>query len=504
MPETSGDGPGDETKELLAEQSEELMEMFLEEKGDGAFWQKQAVRAFWEGRFIPAASGSALEGTGVGQLLELLYEYGAAGREKRTEEEKFSARVWKIRQEDRGERLTFLKILSGTLRVKDTVKTGEEEEKVNQIRFYSGEQYRTAEKAEAGSLCAVTGLRGTAAGQGLGMGAEDEGFEIHPVLQVKAVFREEEISSREMLRILRIIQEEDPTLQVVWQEETADIQIQMMGRIQLEVLQQIAEERFGVSLEFGKPEPVYAETIDSAVTGFGHFEPLRHYSEVALRIEPGERGSGIVFESRCHVDLLPIQYQKLIGTHVLERPIRGILTGSRVTDLKVTLLAGLHHIKHTEGGDFREAVYRALRQGLEKAENRLLEPYYRYEIRMPESCLGKVMADLGMLGVQMDPPAQSEGEAFLSGRGPAVFFMDYPVRLAAMTEGKGVVSLRPGGYDLCHNPEEVIAEKGYEKGADKEYPSSSVFCAKGTSFVVQWNEAESYMHTIKKGLVTEY
>lgn len=299
--------------------------------------------------------------------------------------------------------------------------------------------------------------------------------------------------SHTLFRTLKMLEEEEPQL-LAESREDKSLVVSVMGKIQLEVLAQVLKDRFGIEAVFAPPKVLYRETIARAVMGFGHYEPLRHYAEVHLRLEPAKRDSGISFSSECHVDTLAVQYQSLVRTHVFERVHKGILTGSPLTDIRIVLTAGKAHLKHTEGGDFREAVYRAIRQGLEKAENVLLEPWYQFEISAPDEYAGKIMADIQKRSGEFAPPMLSEDMVSISGRGPVASFMDYGIELAAQTQGRGSISMIWGGYRECHNPEEVIADCAYNKGADKENPSSSVFCSHGAGFVVNWNEVEQYIH----------
>ncbi|WP_343209493.1 translation factor GTPase family protein [Anaerolentibacter hominis] len=495
-----GEGLTGEVLEFAAEQEETLLEAFLEERYRLEDWERETRRLIREEKLFPCLWGSALYDQGIESFLRVFSRFSLTDYEKQ-EKESFSARVFRIRQEEAGERLTFIKVTGGTLRVKDVVG----EQKINQIRLYSGERYETAAQVSAGDLCAVTGLTEALAGDIIGEAAGREKYETVPALSA-AVNYDEKIPLREILRIFKILEAEDPALSVRWEEETGQLKISLMGTVHMEIVKELVSERFGLSIGFGEPEVLYRETIRSTVMGFGHFEPLRHYAEAALRLEPGARGSGITFQSECHVDSLGINFQNLIRTHVMEKEHRGVLIGAPLTDVKITLAAGISHIKHTEGGDFREAVYRAIRQGLKKADCCLLEPFYRFHIRIPEEQTGRIMSDLSMLFCEMEAPipdeeGRTERMTLIAGRGPVACLMNYSRELAGATKGRGTISFQHDGYDFCHNPEEIIERRGYDCDGDLNNPSSSVFCAKGTSFVVQWNEAESYMHTIKKGLV---
>ncbi len=495
-------------REALADTGEALLEAYLDGKGEDDFWCAAAQTAFWEERYFPAVWGSALSGQGVELLLDLIAWYGTpfltGEREKASLP--FGARVFAIRRRER-ERMTILKVTGGVLRVKDTLlvksREGEEkEEKVSQIYLCQGARNQSVREVCAGMLCAVTGLQGTRAGEGLGT-ETDCVYEYKPSFQ-SSLSWDKEVPAAKVVPLLKELEEEDPTLHFELDAVTGQLLLQMTGPIQGEVVAQLAKDRFGLTLSFGESRPVYLETIKSPVLGFGHYEPLRHYSEVALLLLPGQRGSGITFSSRCNVDLLPASFQNLVRTHVMERPIRGILTGSPLTDVHVVLIAGAFHIKHTEGGDFRQAVYRALRQGLEKAENQILEPYRIFTISLPKEHadrIGRILAALKQLGLPPEGPAEEDGMLLVSGRGPAILLAEFAERLPALTSGNASLFVEEDGYDLCHNPEEVIAAIGYDKNADLDYPSSSVFCAKGAGFTVPWDQAEQYMHTIKAGMI---
>ena len=502
--------------EFTAERDEEIMEAYLEgspiEKGRLSEALKTIIR---ERRGVLCMKGSALNNQGIDQFFQAFHEL----TESRYEENKpFSGLVYKVRHDEKGQRITFLKVLSGALKSRDEVRTAGrmedkdqnmEIEKVHEIRLYSGQQSQSAASASAGSLCAVTGLSVpvcqdilVSAGECSGQGKErsyavcqyekrKSHMQMRPALQAQVTSGTTD--SHTLFRTLKMLEEEEPQL-LAESREDQSLVVSVMGKIQLEVLTQVLKNRFGIEAVFAPPKVLYRETIASEVMGFGHYEPLRHYAEVHLRLEPAKRDSGISFASECHVDTLAIQYQNLVRTHVFERVHKGILTGSPLTDIRIVLTAGKAHLKHTEGGDFREAVYRAIRQGLEKAENVLLEPWYQFEINAPDEYAGKIMADIQKRSGEFDPPMLAENMVSVSGRGPVASFMDYGIELAAQTQGRGSISMIWGGYRECHNPEEVIADCAYNKGADKENPSSSVFCSHGAGFVVNWNEVEQYIH----------
>ena len=314
-----------------------------------------------------------------------------------------------------------------------------------------------------------------------------------PTLMSKVIF-DKSYNIKEVLKYFKILEAEDPSLNVIWNEAHKEIQVHIMGKIQLEVLREVVSDRFNLEVDFGPCEIMYKETIKNKVFGYGHFEPLKHYSEVHLKIEPQLRGTGIIFENKCHADNLTTGHQNLIKTHIFERKHNGLLTGSEITDLKITLLTGRAHNKHTEGGDFREATFRAIRQGLEKAENILLEPFYKFKIDVELDYLGRVLSDIQKLNGSFETPETNINKVKIVGRGPVSTFMDYSLELVAFTKGKGNINLIFDGYDVCHNTEEIINKREYNKNADIEYSSSSIFCSKGQGFVVPWNEVEKYMH----------
>lgn len=502
--------------EFAAERDEEIMEAYLE---GSPIEQDRLLEVFRtmirERRGVLCMKGSALNDQGIDRFFQAFHEL----TESRYEEDKpFSGLVYKVRHDEKGQRITFLKVLSGELKSRDEVRIvgrleredqNAETEKVHEIRLYSGQQSQSAASASAGSLCAVTGLSVPVCQDVLVSAGECPGQEkersyavcqyekrkshmqMRPALQAQVTSGTTD--SHTLFRTLKMLEEEEPQL-LAESREDQSLVVSVMGKIQLEVLTQVLKNRFGIEAVFAPPEVLYRETIASEVMGFGHYEPLRHYAEVHLRLEPAKRDSGISFASECHVDTLAIQYQNLVQTHVFERVHKGILTGSPLTDIRIVLTAGKAHLKHTEGGDFREAVYRAIRQGLEKAENVLLEPWYQFEISAPDEYAGKIMADVQKRSGEFDPPMLAENVVSISGRGPVASFMDYGIELAAQTQGRGSISMIWGGYRECHNPEEVIADCAYNKGADKENPSSSVFCSHGAGFVVNWNEVEQYIH----------
>ncbi|MBW7457458.1 elongation factor G, partial [Paenibacillus sepulcri] len=368
-------------------------------------------------------------------------------------------------------------------------------EKVTRLLIFNGSKSHTVDQVSAGDLFALTGLSSAEAGQGLGIYSDKLAYELVPTLTSKVIFADS-LNAKDVLKAFRILDAEDPSLNVIWEESLQEIHIHVMGLIQLEVLEQLVAERFGIGVSFGSPEILYKETIGSTVNGYGHFEPLKHYAEVHLRLEPGERGSGITFVNACHVSDLSVGNQNLVRTHLYERDHHGLLTGMPLTDIRITLLKGGAHNEHTHGGDFREAAFRALRQGLEKAENLLMEPYYDFKIKVEADDMGRVLSDIQRASGQFDPPQTTTAHAVITGRVPVATFMKYSTELASFTHGRGSVHFVFGGYDRCHNEQEVIERKGYRKDADPLYSSSSIFCAKGHGYTVAWDEAEAKMHLL--------
>lgn len=446
-----------------------------------------------ERKIFPCFFGSALRLTGIDEFMQGLYTYTL--RPEYSKE--FGARVYKITREADGTRLTHIKVTGGTLRVK-TELTGDTDgrewrEKINQIRLYSGDKYETVNEACAGMVCALTGLNYTYCGEGFGYEYSDNQSYLEPVLTYK-INLPDSISETQMLPKLRMLEEEDPKLSIVWDEELKEIQAKIMGEVQLEILKSVIKERFGVDITFGAGNIVYKETIENVVEGVGHFEPLRHYAEVHLILEPAPRGSGVNVYTDCSEDILDKNWQRLIVTHIEEREHRGVLTGSPVTDINIILVTGRAHIKHTEGGDFRQATYRAIRQGLKMAKSRLLEPYYEFRLEVPEVNIGRAMMDIEKMHGKFEMPVTSNGMAVITGSAPVSLMHDYQNEVIAYSKGHGRLNLTLKGYDLCHNEDEVIAKYNYDSESDIANPTGSVFCAHGSGYLVPWNEVYSYMH----------
>lgn len=457
-----------------------------------------------ERKIFPCFFGSALKLTGVEELLNGLLRY-TGGTVYPTG---FGARIFKITRDAQGNRLTHMKITGGSLKARDELSgMGEASfqsggqirrrepwtEKINQIRLYSGEKFETHAEVTAGEICAVTGLTKTRAGEGLGFERGTVRPELSPILSY-SVLLPDGMDAAVMLQKLRQLEEEEPQLHIVWDERNKEIKAQIMGQVQTEVYRNLIRERFNVDVDFGTGSIVYKETIANTVEGVGHFEPLRHYAEVHLLLEPGLPGSGLRISSDCREDLLDLNWQRLVLTHLEEKEHPGVLAGAPITDMKITLKAGRAHLKHTEGGDFRQATYRALRQGLMQAENVLLEPYYDFRLEVPDSAVGRAMSDLDKMRGNFSLQQSGTGTAVLEGMAPMALLQDYQKEVVSYTKGAGQLHLSLKGYFPCHNTEEVLENAGYDPERDVENPSSSVFCAHGAGFLVAWDEAPSYMH----------
>lgn len=484
----------DELNESIAMCSEALLEQYLE---SGEIEDTQIRNLIRKRNLFPCYFGSALKVTGVDEFMRGIMNYTEVATE--SEEAKFGAKVYKISRDDQGNRLTYIKVTSGCLKVKDLLsgrdrrKEKDWEEKINQIRIYSGVKFETVNQAERGMICAVTGLSQTYPGEGLGIERDSDIPILEPVLTYQIQLPEDcEVHS--MLEKLRQLEEEEPLLHIIWNEKLGEIYAQIMGEVQIEVLKSLIWERFHVRIEFGKGNIVYKETIRQPVEGVGHFEPLRHYAEVHLLLEPAEAGTGLHFFSNCSQDTLDLNWQRLILTHLEEKEHCGVLTGSTITDMHITLTTGKAHQKHTEGGDFRQATYRAVRQGLKKAESILLEPYYSYRLEVPADMVGRAMTDIQRMNGSFDTPLQDGESAILTGSAPVVTMRDYQTEVISYTKGRGRLSCTLEGYKPCHNQEEVVKEVGYDSERDLDNPTGSVFCAHGAGFVVKWDEVENYMH----------
>ena len=483
-----------QSPEGLAEQAalcdEALLEEYLE---TGALTDNALANAIERETLFPCFFGSALRLEGVPELLAGLERYTVCPAYP----EEFGARVFKISRDERGTRLTWLKVTGGELRVKTVLSVGQGEErwseKADQIRIYSGEKFTPAQAAGAGTVCAVTGLTHTL--PGLGLGQESQGWQptLDPVLTYQMLLPEGTDVYGTFLR-LRELAEEEPQLHITWNEQLREIHVQLMGEVQLEILRRLISERFGLDVDFSAGNIVYRETIAAPVEGVGHFEPLRHYAEVHLLLEPGEPGSGLILDSLCSTDVLDLNWQRLILTHLAERTHPGVLTGSPITDMKISILTGRAHVKHTEGGDFRQATYRALRQGLRRGESILLEPWYAFQLEVPTECVGRSIADIQQMGGTFEGPESSGDRSLLTGTAPVSTMGDYATEVNIYTRGHGRLFLEVEGYRPCHNPEEVIASIGYDPDNDPDNPADSVFCTHGSGGIIKWNQVEEYMH----------
>lgn len=482
--------------EEIAVCGEELLTEFLE---NGQIEKEQIRNGIRERKIFPCFFGSALKLTGIEEFLEGFKEY----TQQKKYPKEFGARVFKITHDPQGNRLTHMKITGGLLRTREMLhgmlpkmdENGNEswQEKIHQIRIYSGEKFEITDVVESGCICAVTGLNYTRSGEGLGI----EKKILYPLLEPVLGYRillPEGMDAAVMIPKLRQLEEEEPQLHILWDELNQELTVQIMGQVQTEILKSLIMERFGVAVDFGEGNIIYKETIANPVEGVGHFEPLRHYAEVHLLLEPGERGSGVSFDTKCSTDMLNRNWQRLVLTHLEEREHVGVLTGSPITDMKITLTAGRAHLKHTEGGDFRQATYRAVRQGLMQAQSILLEPWYEFRLELPADAVGRAMADLEKRKADFLLKEQGTDHAVLEGTAPVSELQGYQNEVTAYTKGRGILSCALKGYLPCHNAGEVVERMGYDPLRDMANPASSVFCAHGAGFVVEWNQVPMYMH----------
>jgi len=470
----------------LAMCEESLMEAYLE---TGRIETAKIKKAIRERMVFPCFFGSALKLQGIEELMQGIATY--AGIPCYPDE--FGAKIFKITRDEQGNRLTHMKLTGGKLKVKDALTNRIWEEKVNQIRVYSGQKFEAVNEIAAGSVCAVTGLSKTRPGEGLGIEEASDSPVLEPVLCYQMILPQG-CDPRAILPKLRQIEEEEPELHLVWDEQLQEIQAQLMGEVQIEILQSMIQNRFDIEVAFGAGRIVYKETIANTVEGVGHFEPLRHYAEVHLLLEPGEPGSGLEFGAECSEDVLGKNWQRLILTHLEEKAHKGVLTGSAITDMKITLITGRAHNKHTEGGDFREATYRAVRQGLKEAESILLEPYYAFQLELPEKMVGRAMTDIEKMHGTCELSHTNGETAVLAGNAPVSTMRNYQQEVIAYTKGLGRLFCSLKGYGPCYNAEEVIERIGYDSESDVGHPTGSVFCAQGTGFSVNWDEVKDYMH----------
>ncbi|MEL1134446.1 translation factor GTPase family protein [Desulfitobacterium sp. THU1] len=470
----------------LAMCDEVMLEDYLE---TGKIAVAQIQRAILKRKVFPCFFGSALKLGGVEQLLQGITHYSVVPDYP----QEFGAKIFKITRDEQGNRLTHLKLTGGRLKVKDVLKNSDWQEKVNQIRIYSGQKFEAVNEIEAGTVCAVTGLSQTRPGEGLGIEEASDTPVLTPVLSYQIILPAD-CDPRVMIPKLRQIEEEEPELHVVWDEQLQEIQAQIMGEVQIEILQSLIRERFGVEVEFDAGRILYKETIANVVEGVGHFEPLRHYAEVHLLLEPGEPGSGLQFSTECSEDILSKNWQRLVLTHLAEKAHKGVLTGSEITDMKITLVAGRAHAKHTDGGDFREATYRAVRQGLMEAESILLEPYYAFQLELPVKMVGRAMTDIENMRGTCAIAQTNDEMSVLVGSAPVITMKNYQKEVVAYTKGLGRLFCSLKGYELCHNAPEVMASISYDAENDFANPTGSVFCTHGAGYSVAWDEVKNHMH----------
>lgn len=491
------DNMEEELIEFIAERDEETFQHYLEEGYSKELWINTLKKLIKENKVFPCFSGSALQDIGIEEFLNCLdmLTYTEYSMDK-----EFRGRVYKIRHDEQGNQITFIKALSGSLKVRDEIKINAHEkeniEKISQIRIYNGDKFTAKDLVTAGEVFAVVGANSARVGYGIGNLKETLSYEMIPTLKSKVIF-DSKLNAKDVLYKFRLLEAEDPSLNVIWEEKLQELQVHIMGIIQLEVLKEVVKERFNLPMDFGPCEILYKETIEKEAVGYGHFEPLRHYAEIHLKLEPAPRNTGITFENQCHSDDMTEGNQNLVRSHIFEREHHGILTGSSITDIKITLLTGRAHNKHTSGGDFREATFRALRQGLESTKNILLEPYYRFKIEAHIDYMGRILSDIQKFNGSFEAPEINENhKVIIIGRGPAATFMNYGVEFVAITKGKGKLTFIFDGYDLCHNEEEVIKKADYNKNADIEYTSTSIFCSKGQAYLVEGKDAKAYMHCL--------
>lgn len=477
-------------KEWLAERDEHMLGHYINGTLNKEIILQHMQEKIAQRELFVCMAGSALKDEGILPFFEQLALLTTTHYDS---DKPFQAEVFKIRHDAQHQKLVFMKALQGRLRVRDAFTFGELTEKVTEIRYYNGAKFETTSEVEAGEIFAVKGLNSAHISQVIGIEREEKAVELLPTLRAKVLY-DGPLHMKEVWQKFRLLNDEEPSLSAIWHEQLQEIQVSVMGVIQLEVLTHIALERLALTISFAHPEILYKETVATAVTGYGHFEPLKHYAEVHLLIEPAQRGTGITFHNKSHANDLTVGQVRLVEQHLFEREHHGLLTGAALTDIHVTLLTGRGHVEYTAGGDFREATLRALRQGLEQAENILLEPYYTFKMKASHDFLGRMMHDIEQAHGSFDAPIMTETTATLTGKVPVATFMNYNTTFLAYTNGRGVLSLQFAGYDICHNAKEVIERKNYQKDADPHYTSSSIFCKKGKGEVVPWYEAKAAMH----------
>lgn len=492
----------EELIEFIAESDEELIERYLNNNYDEKIWIYKLKEKIKKCEIYPILRGSALHDIGIHEFLEKL---NLLTYTEYKNDEDFIGKVYKVKYDENRNRITYVKAIRGKMKVKDEISyiVGDDihTEKINSIRIYNSNKFESINEVEAGQVFGVEGLSEANTGAVLyknfssNFYEDDCKLDMVPTLTSKVIF-DKSLNVKEVLSIFQILQNEEPSLNIVWNENLKEIQVNIMGKIQLEVLKEILKSRFGLNIDFGKSEILYKETVKERTIGYGHFEPLGHYAEVHLCIEPGVRNSGIKFKSIAHTDNLTQGHQNLVKTHIFEKEHSGILCGYPVTDIEVTLINGRAHNKHTSGGDFRQATLRALRQGLEQVENEILEPFYKFKIEIGYEYIGRVISDIQKMNGEFDNPIINEDICIIEGRGPVATLMDYPLEIISFSKGSGSIVFIFDGYDVCHNKSEVISNKGYDKDSDIEYTSNSIFCSKGESYTIKGKDAKEFMHCL--------
>ncbi|WP_042273869.1 GTP-binding protein [[Clostridium] dakarense] len=498
----------EELIEFIAERDDSLFEKYLNDRYNLDLWIDNLKDMIKNTKIYPLLKGSALNDIGI---LEFIEKLDFLTYTSYKDNDKFIGKVYKVKHDENKNRVTYIKAFQGKLQVKNEVSYKYKEEitneKINAIRIYNSNKFEAVSEVSAGEIFAALGITNINTGNYLvesnteinylnNLYNNQNKLEITPTLKSKVIF-DNSLNIKDVLNAFNLLDLEEPVLNVLWDEQLKEIHIHVMGKIQLEILKEIVRDRFNIEVEFGPCEILYKETIKEKIVGYGHFEPIGHYAEVHLLIEPGPRNSKLSFESKAHVDDISIGHQNLIKTHIFEKEHRGILAGYNLTDLKITLLTGRAHNKHTSGGDFRQATLRALRQGLESSENIILEPYYKFKIEVDLNYIGRVLSDISKMNGQFEPPIMIDNIAIIEGRGPVATFMDYSLELLAFSKGSGSINLIFDGYDICHNSEEVIEKRDYDKNADSEYTSNSIFCSKGQAYIVEGSNAKNSMHCLK-------
>lgn len=493
--------------EFIAERDENLLDIYFDSGYKKDIWLENLIEIIKDCRIYPIIIGSALNDIGIDNFIDIFDKLTVTNY---NQEENFLGKICDVKYEE-NKRVTYIKVLKGSINVKDEVVYIHKDEivveKINSIFLKSGDKTSTVQNLNAGEIGALIGISKGQIGSFISLNSNydiktlktNTEVDLVPTLRTKVLF-DKSLNINDVLSIFKTLEDEEPSLNVSYSEKLKEISISIMGKIQLEILKEIVYERFNLEINFEKCEILYKETVKTPSIGSGHYEPLKHYAEVHLKIEPNKRGEGIIFESKAHIDDMSIGHQNLVKTHVFERKHHGVLCGFDLTDLKITLITGKEHLKHTSGGDFRQATYRAIRQGIEKCESVILEPFYRFEIEVNDIYLGRVISDIQRLNGKFEYPQILESTAIIKGRGPVAKFMDYQTELISFTKGEGKISFNYDGYDECHNQNEVIEFYNYNKDSDEEYTSNSIFCSKGVSYSVKGSEIDEYMHCDVKTL----